>query len=595
MAKHPYLVRNRHNNIWYGRVVIPVHIRIHFGGKREIRLSLATADIKEAKKSALQLWLRCQFGFDLLLHDPLATRSFIHTREFLAWIRYETCTMAKKKNIKDELESLAFEGQGTRPEIIETTDIFGATHVIDLGDPQQEQAAALAMQNNAIALLEKYKDNPEILDRLLKAQKIDTSENKLTEQPETPMRFSEAIDQYGEKLRVQGRKGKRLAERTLQNYMGTLRFWQEVFGDQYMHDLTLQELRAVQMWLTRLPFHFTKQGKTVLQAVEMAKDKNSEHQCITDKTRAEYLGQLKALLQYAFDCGFITTDMASRVEIPNTKQLKSLNRLPYTTEELKAIFPGKEYGVDFGKTLTGADPHTKFWFPLLGAFTGARLEELGQLTIHDVKTCTDTGIIYFAIKDTGVAGDGKAKRTKNKNSVRPIPVHPTLIKIGFMAYHQYRKSDMANKGLFPLTRDSTGRMAKGISGWFTRMEKRKDRTILGYVERRGVQTKGVDEDGMRWTKSFHSFRHSVVDNLRGKKLSSGEYIRESDVGLVVGHVRGKLETAFYGVDRTQLLLRKDILERLEYPGVDFDAISWEDYCETLPAKDRPKSQDKSKR
>lgn len=581
-------MRNRHSNIWYGRITIPIHLRIHFAGKREIRLSLATADIKEAKKHALQLWLRCQFGFDLLQDDPLATRSFTHTREFLAWIRYETCWMAKKKNIRDDLESLHHEGQSTRPEIIETTDIFGATHKIDLGDPLQEQAAALAMQNNAIALLEKYKDNPDILDRLLKVQQQDNEPTSMTEQPESPMRFSEAIDQYSEKLRVQGRKGKRLAERTLQNYIGTLKFWQEVFGDQFMHDVTLQELRAVQMWLTRLPLHYTKLGKTVLQAVEMAKDEKSDHQCITDKTRAEYLGQLKGLLQYAFDCGFITNDMAPRIEIPNTKQIKALQRLPYTTEELQAIFPGKDYGVDFGKTLTGVDPHSKFWFPLLGAFTGARLEELGQLTIHDVKTCPDTGIIYLAIKDTGVAADGKTKRTKNKNSVRPIPVHSTLLNIGFMDYHQYRKSDPTNKGLFPLNRDSTGRMAKGVSNWFSRVEKRKDRTILGYLEKRGIKSKGQDEDGVRFTKSFHSFRHSVVDNLRGKKLPSGEYIRESDVGLVVGHVSGKLETAFYGIDRTQLLLRRDVLERLDYPGVDFDAISWQAYCETLPAKDRPK-------
>ena len=90
MATAQFLVRNRHQNIWYGPVVIPHSIRPLFQGQREIRQSLATADRKLAKKRALQFWVNCQQGIDALRFKSLVTESFAKTREFLAWLSYET-------------------------------------------------------------------------------------------------------------------------------------------------------------------------------------------------------------------------------------------------------------------------------------------------------------------------------------------------------------------------------------------------------------------------------------------------------------------------------------------------------------------------
>ena len=47
-------------------------------------------------------------------------------------------------------------------------------------------------------------------------------------------------------------------------------------------------------------------------------------------------------------------------------------------------------------------------------------------------------------------------------------------------------------------------------------------------------------------------------------MVNGEYIREDDIGLVVGHEKGKLEPANYGSDSIQLELRRDVVEAIEY-------------------------------
>lgn len=140
------------------------------------------------------------------------------------------------------------------------------------------------------------------------------------------------------------------------------------------------------------------------------------------------------------------------------------------------------------------------------------------------------------VENTGLAADGEKKHTKNLNSLRPIPIHSTLANIGFLDLVAHRQQDKTDPGLFKLNRDNQGRLAKNVANWFSRYGIRAQWITRGYIERRGVLSKGVDEEtGMKWSKSYHSFRHTVIDNLRGKTMRNGEYIREQDIALVVVH------------------------------------------------------------
>jgi len=48
----------------------------------------------------------------------------------------------------------------------------------------------------------------------------------------------------------------------------------------------------------------------------------------------------------------------------------------------------------------------------------------------------------------------------------------------------------------------------------------------------------------------------------------------------MGHTKEKLETAQYGQNRSQLELRKDVIEAIEFPNVDFEAMNWNDQNKT---------------
>lgn len=570
MSSKHFLVRNRHSNVWYGRVVIPNALRPSFNGQGEIRRSLNTPDKRKAKFLSLELRVQCQKGFERLSLAANAHKNFQNSNAFLDWLsedREQGYVQSMKK-------------------IIKVKDVLGNEFEIDTGDAQQDtDAAARLLEINKplyeqfVAEYRKTNNKNTVHQYLHQAESYSRSTSQNT--PETTMPFNEAADLYIDRLKTQGRKGRKLAQRTLLHYEAYLEFWKEYFEARPVHEITLTELGEIQDWLPWLQPNYKKKkdkrGNPIQTsvAIEKAKARINPEDRLSDKSVAEYLGQLKGFLEFCFNRGFLNTDLARYIELPNTKQSRKVARLPFDMDDLKKIFPGQDYGVDFGTQRGGIDHDCKFWFPLLAVFSGARLEELAQLKTSDIKTCPDTGIIYMMIDNQGVAGDGKAKRTKNLNSVRPIPIHSTLLDIGFMAFVAQRQKDKSDQSLFKLKRNKQGRLAKGLSNWFSRLDQRANGgEIKGYIEKRGVLGRGTGEDGQKWTKSFHSFRHTVIDNLRGKKMANGEYIREQDIALVVGHEKEKLETANYGANRTQLELRRDIVEAIHYEGVGFGEIGF---------------------
>jgi integrase len=74
---------------------------------------------------------------------------------------------------------------------------------------------------------------------------------------------------------------------------------------------------------------------------------------------------------------------------------------------------------------------TLYWRFLLGLTTGARLEEIGQAMIADVKTAdanTSSDIDDYA------ATDDKDKSIKTGTSRRDVPIHSNLLRLGFDSY-----------------------------------------------------------------------------------------------------------------------------------------------------------------
>ena len=211
MAGSHFLVRNRHNNIWYVRIIIPAALKVQFNNKREFRRSLKTTNKQEAKKLSFAFWVACQNGFDQLIDHQKSKKSFAGITEFLQWLQKQAKLDNHRLKIrdhnmvikKDELEELA---DKHLCHYIKTVDVFGQEHIFDLNNHDDEMELMKTVYANANKLFEQYKDDPDTLMRILEIYNKAVPSQKIpSPQAETPMRFKEAVDLYIEKLTLQGR------------------------------------------------------------------------------------------------------------------------------------------------------------------------------------------------------------------------------------------------------------------------------------------------------------------------------------------------------------------------------------------------------
>tara|TARA_R110002095_G_C4236908_1_gene238561 strand:+ start:113 stop:1831 length:1719 start_codon:yes stop_codon:yes gene_type:complete len=168
-------------------------------------------------------------------------------------------------------------------------------------------------------------------------------------------------------------------------------------------------------------------------------------------------------------------------------------RFPFTQDELKAIFSAPVYTGCLSEskwqqsgTYSMKDT-AKYWVPLIGLFSGARLGEILQLHIEDIKQ--EGGIHYLDIN-----ADQPDKTLKTNSSKRIIPIHRTLIGMGLIALVEKRKAKGEHR-LFPeITKGNDGTYSHAFSGHFRRFL-----TALGIKHQKN---------------SFHSFRHTFEDACR---------------------------------------------------------------------------------
>ena len=275
------------------------------------------------------------------------------------------------------------------------------------------------------------------------------------------------------------------------------------------------------------------------------------------KEAAKNLAVLNEVFEFAVDKEWLSSNPAQRVKINRPARPKSYAEHeegyePFVASELKIIFNQPLYtgcqddrhGIN--KVGPNVPRRSRFWLPLVSAFSGLRMQEILQLEKHDIKE-TD-GVYYFDINDkvygNDYASEGEyVKRLKAKNSLRKVPIHPELIKTGFLSYVEQSE----RQWLFP---DMPLQGASKMSDQFSKRFRVFMKPTGLSVPRRKV---------------FHSFRNSFNDALRAADVRL-EY-REQLLGWVdykrmdsrYGH--GHLITKLY-----------DKVARVEYQGLNLSHL-----------------------
>jgi integrase len=288
--------------------------------------------------------------------------------------------------------------------------------------------------------------------------------------------------------------------------------------------------------------------------------KHPELPRIKAATINKWLNCLGAVLNWARNNGIIPDDMpwSDPVKGMRLRETRS-TRQPWEPQELKALFSSPVYVS--GERPAGGKGEAAFWLPLLGVFSGARLNELAPMCAEDVKTDDPTGVRFLTVIEAAEEG----RSVKTEGSLRAIPVHSELIRIGFLEFVEHVSAGGGQSArLFPqLTPGSKGLFGEAFSKWFGR-----------YKRQHGI----TNPDSV-----FHSFRHGFKDALRAAGVN--EDINDA----LTGHSGSNPVARDYGwkemARRFGFQRLSEAVEKVRYPGLDLSHVLWTpDHMSTRRAK-----------
>lgn len=218
----------------------------------------------------------------------------------------------------------------------------------------------------------------------------------------------------------------------------------------------------------------------------------------------------------------------------------------FTRPDLTSIFStGSWYFSGRGELTTSGtyrefSPHY-YWLPLIALFTGARINELSQLSLSDFdKTAAGTWFLKIARLDDDEDDPHKLKSRKNQNSRRDVPVHKALIEYGLIEWRN-RLRDAGYNRLFPeLKHDAVKGYGKAATKWFS-----------GYLGRLGWERDG--------RKVFHSFRATLVS-----ECVNGLGLTPQQTALISGHSTGTGATIERYIKDADVESLYPIINRLDF-------------------------------
>src|SRR5262249_6288532 len=144
----------------------------------------------------------------------------------------------------------------------------------------------------------------------------------------------------------------------------------------------------------------------------------------SNRTVNNYAQTLQGVFRSARNRGRVTGENPFEDQ---RRKVAAEKREALTAAELQQLFAALPVEIEPKKH----SPETALpWAVRIAAFSGMRLEEIGQLTVADIKTVGTNGgtVVAFNIHNGG------NNHLKNKSSERVVPVHSQLVRMGLLKY-----------------------------------------------------------------------------------------------------------------------------------------------------------------
>ncbi|WP_245500309.1 site-specific integrase [Rhizobium leguminosarum] len=359
--------------------------------------------------------------------------------------------------------------------------------------------------------------------------------------------LSEAFKAWREGTPARG--GKKASPSTVREAERAVRYFTEWHGDLRLGDITKEKARDFRTnGLARIPTRLTGKLRSMsLRTLVKAGDGGQEliHAASVNK----YLNLLAAIVSACEREGLmdslpVFSNPFTKLSLTIDKRNDPNRREPFSEADLKALFGSGVYAR--GERPLGGGGEAAYWLPLIALFSGARLNEIAQLRIRDLRQDAETGLWFI---DIGTEGD---RSIKTASSRRQVPLHPELIRLGLLRYRQNQldndRKDTARLWPDIKSADEAYR-STAWSKWFNRYL----RTSVGIKDPSIV---------------FHSLRHTFKRMARDAGLS--EELHDALTGHAGGGGVGRSYGSGFG-----LRALGEAMARIEVPSPVKALPEWE--------------------
>ena len=278
----------------------------------------------------------------------------------------------------------------------------------------------------------------------------------------------DCLNEYIEELKTEGQ----VKVKTIDDYYTKIKLVLDLLGEDDIKNISFKKVKKLKSVIRKYPSNAKKtpyfNGLTPVETIKTNEDLGKP--TLSENTLKNYYQRCFTFFLW---CVRYEYTVANPFDGNGFKKHAS-SRTSFKSEHLNAIFSAEHY---VNHTFKHA---YYYWLPLLGRFTGARINELCQLHVKDIEQIDGIWCFKLDIVDEDEIYDCNCDKTENcaicseknktqKNSFgkRHLPIHSKLIELGFLEYVSLNKNGL----LFPELKLERDGYAASASKWFGRLKK----------------------------------------------------------------------------------------------------------------------------